>query len=209
MLQVGMYAGEPPFQINANLLTDDGKIFNRDLTINTSDIIEGDSLMREAWYGLYLQSLEPFASSDEEKQFIIEQSINERVLTSLTAFLALEPGEGGEICVDCLQNNGGTIVGTTDEFSLGNLRLQISPNPATTKALIQLLSDQPLRLSDWTATIYDVTGRVVAQLVIDNAQDDVLIWKWNIGPEVNAGIYLCKVESEAESKIAKVMIGLR
>ncbi len=207
ILQTGKYLGNFPLHVNANLVTDNGEFYNMSNSIDIPNIMEGDTLMREMWYGPYLKELEILAGSDDDRLAIVEQSIEERVLTGLTAFLALEPSQGGEPCIGCLLNSGTIIPVNTDYDSIvSEASLSASPNPASEEATIRLTYTNTLSAADWTLGIYNMSGRLITSLDSPNENDKVLEWKWEIGSKVSAGVYFCKAQSIHGELTAKIIV---
>ncbi|MFK7807564.1 MAG: T9SS type A sorting domain-containing protein [Saprospiraceae bacterium] len=208
ILQTGKFVGDFPMNINASLVTTNGSFYNISETVTEQEIISGDTLMREMWYGSYLRNLEALASSDEDRLDIISQSIQERVLTGLTAFLALEPSQGGEPCIDCLLNNGDFIWISTDEeiFDESQAELFVSPNPVSDNASIILSYSTDLNPDEWQATVYDLSGRLVKSLDAPAPDTKSLTWTWNLSSETAPGIYICKIESASASINAKIIV---
>ncbi|MBK8568078.1 MAG: hypothetical protein IPN76_33395 [Saprospiraceae bacterium] len=99
ILQVGRYEGGFPFELEFNALTPSGWHTETRL-IPESDILSSDSLARESWVGLQLDDMVGNNLGDAEIQAMIELSIQERVLCDFTAFIALEPSQGGVPCTN-------------------------------------------------------------------------------------------------------------
>jgi hypothetical protein len=207
ILQTGKYLGDFPMNINASLITDSGQFWNINTTVESEDILVGDTLMKEMWYGPYLRTLEAQVATDEDREYIIEQSIKERVLTRLTAFLALEPDQGGEPCIGCLYNNGEIIlISVNEQFISSDAKVLITPNPASFIAKIQLIYKGVLIPNDWTAMIYDASGRVISTLDLYNSTTNKLEWQWLLGNDIEAGIYFCKIKSDYGEIIGKIVV---
>ncbi|GJM32605.1 MAG: hypothetical protein DHS20C18_16060 [Saprospiraceae bacterium] len=207
ILQTGKYLGDFPMNINANYITNEGQVLSASNTIMPEDVFVGDTLMREMWYGPHLKSLEAQSSSTDDLLYIIEESINERVLTGLTAFLALEPGEGGDPCIDCLFNNGGPVVIATEEvFDPAAAEVLVTPNPATDFAKLHLKYPEPLNPDEWQVTIFDAVGRALVKLENPVSQNGVLQWNWQIEDEISAGIYFFKMQSDFGEVIGKIVV---
>lgn len=207
MLQTGKYLGDFPMHIDANLITNDGQYWHTSSAIEPNDVLTGDTLMKEMWYGPHLKELEAQADNDEDRLYIIDQSINERVLTSLTAFLALEPDQGGDPCIDCLFNNGEIIIVSVNEnFKASEAQLIVTPNPMSDHAKVLFLYTETLIPEDWKATVFDISGRPVKSLNLAHVSNNALEWQWSIDPEIKAGVYFCKVQSSYGELIAKMIV---
>lgn len=205
-MQVGKFIGDFPLKIEASLIADDGGFYSQSLEVESTDFFEGDSLMREMWYGSFLREQEAQIDSDEDRLSVIAQSIEERVLTGLTAFLALEPGLGGEPCVSCLNNNGGVLIATNELYDFSGAELTILPNPVFDQATIQLEVGGDSPAVEWTMMIYDVAGRMVANLGSANSNENLLQWDWILSTDISEGIYFCKAKSIHGELITKVIV---
>ncbi len=208
IMQTGKYLGDFPLHIEANLITPGGSFYTLSNTVLPMDILTADTLLRESWYGPHLKELEVLASTEEDRLSIIDQSIEERVLTGLTAFLALEPDQGGEPCIDCLLNSGEIILINVEDndINLEEAIVTITPNPAVDIATIRLSATAPLRAEDWTATVFDVSGKLVAELTASNTDITVLEWAWTPDSNASAGLYFIKLESRFGKLIGKIVL---
>lgn len=206
IMQTGRYLGSFPMNIHAGLIGEDGQFWVLNETVAFDSPVPGDTLMREIWYGPYLKKLESTIGSEDDRQFIIETSKAERILTGLTAFLALEPSLGGEPCIDCLFNDGGgSIIGTTEKFDGSRAALVVTPNPASDLATILLTYPVALTPGDWEAAIYNTDGSVVALLGGPAVLNGQLRWQWKIG-EGHEGLYFVKAWSKHGELMAKLVV---
>ena len=207
LLQTGKYLGGFPMNITANLILENGNFFSLNHTIQPDEIVQGDTLMREMWYGPHLKERELLVGSTGDHHAVIAESINERVLTGLTAFLALEPSQGGEPCIDCLFNPGEILINATETpFIIDSAAVSVTPNPVSVFAKISLVYGSTLTPTDWQTVIYNAAGRVVADLGTPVRTKDGLVWEWSVGQNVKPGIYFCKIQSSFGSMAAKVVV---
>ena len=203
ILQTGKYIGDFPLQVNAAIILPDGSFATSNAEIQPNQSIEPDSLMREMWYGPHLKAEEVFASTDNQIEAVVAQSINERVLTGFTAFLALEPSQGGEPCIGCFDFDVPTV--TTEDIEVVN-ELSVTPNPATNFARIELTVKSMEEIANWQATIFDATGRQIAVLDQPTFTNNTLVWNWNIEENLSPGIYHCKVTNIDQSLSIKIVV---
>lgn len=205
LLQTGKYLGEFPMEIDGYLINTDNEFFHQSTQIAGNQIVAGDTLMREMWYAQHLREAFHEISSAEDRDYLIAQSIAERILTPLTAFLALEPGLGGEPCIACLLNNGGVIINTED-FVFEDAQVSVSPNPAVDYARIRINHPAGFRADDWQAVVYDAAGRAVTVLPVPQEQDLFTEWTWSLDGKVEAGIYYCTISSEHGKVVTKIVV---
>lgn len=207
LLQTGRYQGQFPMTVEGIFLSDNGNFYTASQTINESDLWQSDSLMRKIWYGPHLKQREASASAADEILDIVDLSIQERVLTAFTAFLALEPEQGGEECFTCFNNEGEPIVFSTEEqFDPKDVSLSVSPNPASQAALIQLEYKEEWQHHDWTARVVSLTGKTITDLGKAHLNQSFLEWNWLIEGQVQAGLYIVEIESELGRIITKIVV---
>ncbi|MCF8245320.1 MAG: T9SS type A sorting domain-containing protein [Saprospiraceae bacterium] len=202
VLQVGRYEGDFPMEIEYNLLTQSG-FFSDTKTLEASQIAASDSLGREAWFGPHLAALEGGSLSDFQVQNIINTSITERVLCSYTAFLALEPNQGGEPCLACWGSPEDVVIWATEEKkATAEISLEASPNPFTDKVRIRLTFKQQNMGAGAKLLIYNAQGRMVKQFEVVGLQGDgeyELVWDGfsDNGSPLSAGIYFVIFRTES------------
>ncbi|MEL7425725.1 MAG: hypothetical protein AAFN81_22225 [Bacteroidota bacterium] len=202
LLQTGKYLGDFPMEIRGAFVTETNDFHSLELTIEPESVGTGDTLMREIWYAQHLTELFGQVSSNADREEIIDLSIQERILTPLTAFLALEPGLGGEPCIPCLSNDGTVIIDTSEEFDLAEASLTASPNPAVTFTTIRLEHPSGYDSRSLQAGIHDLHGRLIKVLDEPIRTAQYTEWEWLPTNDVPAGIYMCRLtDGQSESSI--------
>lgn len=191
--QTGRYLGDFPMNVEAYLITEENDFFSEEITLDTTGQFAADTFMREMFYGNYLNRQ---VTNVAEYESIIAQSIEERVLTPLTAFLALEPGMGGTVCIPCIGEGGGgggVIINNNNvPEEEQEARLLITPNPASTEANIRL--NHVSNAAAARVKIYDMQGKLVTDLTDTGTVTETgAAWLWNIDSKVVTGAYLCDV----------------
>ena len=205
-MQTGRYVGNLPLQINAAYFGNDGTFLTSHQVIEESDAHQGDSLLMKAWYGPHFKYKESQIATDADRTWLIETSIEKRILTGLTAFLALEPDFGGEPCIVCNLNNGNTI--NTDDTKVDSTQLvwELSPNPASDYTTIRLTVDSDSDITDGHMEIIDLTGKTVFRLEAPAYQNNQLVWQWNIGREIPNGVYWAKVRTSKGAWVTQIVV---
>lgn len=214
VLQVGRYEGDFPMQVEFSALTTAG-IFSETRTLDASQFVDSDSLGRESWVGLHIAGLEGGNPSDAQIQDIIGISIGERVLSNYTAFLALEPSQGGEPCLACWEypdDGGGVIFSTDEEGGPASLELVAMPNPMLHDATIALSWNPDFGTEEIVFEIYDIHGRLVCSMAALAASGGTSVSvEWNgkgqEGQPVPAGVYFVVAKTSrgmAHCKLLKV-----
>lgn len=197
--QVGQYFGELPFEIEYSTVIDNIINFNQ-FSVDTSQIITGDTLNEEMWIWNRLQEMEANTSGNGGIPAIVDLSMENRVLSAYTAFLAIEPTVfTDEGCFNC----DGEILIDTEEIPVSDDLFQIKafPNPFTTQTLINITISANVDLQEMEFAIYDQLGRLVAQpRIVQRLSDEKLQLSWNgqneKGDAVATGTYYLSVVSE-------------
>ena len=210
ILQVGKYLGDFPMTLEFSAYNDGVFVFDS-VTIESANVNEWDSLGREIWTGHLIRSLEGSASNDIDVQNIVDISLEERVLSKYTAFLALELAQGGEPCIGCWYFDEPIVITTEEvEEELG-VDVSISPNPFSDYCQIrfELLGDE--KLDDLKVHIFDTYGNVVSTLNTDEllyAGSMQLNWegKDSNGRKLPAGIYHLIVQTKQQVASFKLVL---
>ncbi|MFO7657304.1 MAG: VIT domain-containing protein [Bacteroidales bacterium] len=187
VVQVGKYHGDFPFVIKASGIYN-GEIKSVELTFQEPEIFKGDSLLEEMWTGNYIQSLENSYTYDNKIiQSVIDASLNERVLSRYTAFLALEPGMEANIDPqDPGSGSGGltensvalnafgdatardVTVNKNQEFRTDEIQIRSFPNPFSSVVIIQIALPDNAEWRRVKVEVFDVTGRKIKEFTPDD-----------------------------------------
>ena len=198
-IQIGKYQGSFPFEIEAAGVIQ-GDLFNQSVSIVKPDIDEGEIFLQTIWAGNYIQSLENYNNTNAEVSDIIKWSLENRVLSRYTAFLALEVEQGGVVCGSCIDETDlgqevfvdpivgtpeGTITFIPGDFS-GNeditatsdilidsqVSITGSPNPFSDRITFQIQLSSEIRESEFIVTIYDLNGILIKTFRADEISDE-------------------------------------
>ena len=206
ILQVGRYHGSFPLYVEmAGSLN--GDVFYHEQFIPESDIVPGDSLCEEMWYGRKLQELESSSISNNVILNIVLNSLEQRVLSRYTAFLCLE--DSSQICEDCVDESQFTDTDTPG-ISTDSL-ITAYPNPFSESVLITVNVDQIKSRSSRTyLEIYNLSGQLVRQFEsADKNASEALVYRWDgtntLGASVPAGVYILMVKSGEWSQVLKLV----
>lgn len=198
ILQVGRYQGKWPFVVELSG-SYGNQLFFDGLTVPSYDVNITDSTGVDTWVGNFIASLEKNSFSNSNTAEIIRASIRERVLSLYTAFLCLEPAQGGEPCRNCQDQSQGSTVGTRDlQDSL--VLSKISPNPFRERVMIQLKFKELIDLSKAHISVYNHLGQLVrtfSDVPKGKVQDLELHWDGNSdgGEEVPPGVYIFRLQT--------------
>lgn len=222
ILQVGKYVGNMPLQVELSGMLNDVP-FSVEYEVANNDIYNDSNMTgKKVWSGFYISELEQQSNSAEVQQEIAQHSIAERVLSYYTAFLCLEPQmslEDFEDETNNNNNNGGTdegddnvLIGGIDDTSetATDLSLLAQPNPFSGQVRLQVVL--PIDDTLLEAAIYDLNGRLLALLPINNG--DIIIsatqqtMEWNNDStlqQLPKGIYLVKVRTAQGTQTLKLV----
>lgn len=134
-MQVGKYKGDLPFILNTttiykNEILDHEFVFNNKI----ESVENSKNEFIQAYYGQKLKSLETMAFTNSLKSIIIDLSIENRVLSLYTAFLALEPSLQTP-CMGCLDESQTT---GSNEENINEIIIYASPNPFVENTIISI-----------------------------------------------------------------------
>ncbi len=152
---VGKMTGSFPMSINLIGELSDGTLHSNSLLINSADVHSLDSLAESVWVGQYLNELSTYTQTNNVTSQIINTSIEKRVLSDYTAFLALEPGVGP------FEDDTPNPVNVAEFETNKLLDVKAYPNPANNIVTIEFEVDEA---SNIRLEIMDLSGRVVQYL---------------------------------------------
>lgn len=212
ILQMGKYIGDFPFQIQAAGMLNNELVF-QSIDIPILDVNSLDSLAEEAWTGNYIQELEQVEQSNDIVSEIIQMSVDERVLSKYTAFLCLEPEQGGEICEDCLDESGLITALMEDTTSTDSLEVNSFPNPFNGVTTLSISIPEGTSLTEYSFAIYNILGQRIRTFSVGERQNTRslnLVWGGDndMGHTMPSGTYFF-VSSSPEVRVTQKLILLK
>ena len=211
ILQAGRYNGNFPFKLILSGVYND-QAFSEEITVQSEDIYLSDTVAKQIWSGMYIQSLEQSPASNELIGEIISESLENRILTYYTAFLTLEPG----MVIEDIDEE--------DQFREGDVPINVEkalpvqefislaafPNPFSKEITFKL--EFPADGYDEYASlrIYNASGQLVHIINLRDypAEEQVtIIWDGKVasGEEIEKGIYLVRYLSKNAAKTIRVV----
>lgn len=199
---LGKYKGGFPTSLEVAFEMD-GELQHFKTNLTNLPVINGDSVIKTIWSGIDISQLETQGNSNQIIGEIIYQSIENRILSTYTAFLCVE--DSIEICEDCgdvvSDPNKDWEVVTSVENQQG-LQLKTYPNPFTSYVEIELpASDNLVELK-----IFNALGQCVKNITVVESE---LKYSWDglsdNGDEVKAGIYLVIATYRDKVMTTKIM----
>ncbi len=206
VLQIGKYKGKLPFRIEYSG-TYNGIDFNKKMTIAEGDIKSSDPTLNTYWAGNNLFKLESSASNQDNNIIaqIVNASMENRVLARFTAFLALEPSQGGDTCFTCDNKNRITSTTAIQDLNQKNLTLSASPNPFKDATFIKITFDAWKGNGKSRLMIYDIAGKLIKVLELNIKEGDTQVEiNWDAS-NVPAGVYLARFVSDNVQKTIKIV----
>jgi Secretion system C-terminal sorting domain/Vault protein inter-alpha-trypsin domain len=197
VLMVGKYRGKMPFRIEVSG-TYGTTDFSKKLSIAETDMALSDNTLQYFWAGQQIAKLETGTTDNATVAQVIETSISNRILSRYTAFLALEPAQGGDTCKVCDKNDGkfndskGVTATATKEISDKVLKLVATPNPFKTETTIKLTFESWKESGKARIFIYDLTGKIVKTIDLDIKQGDTEASLILVAQDMPSGIYIAR-----------------
>jgi len=210
ILQVGRYNGNFPFKLILSGVYND-QAFSEEISVGAEDIYLTDTVAKQIWSGMYIQSLELSPSSNELIGEIISESLENRILTYYTAFLTLEPGMEIEEIDEDDQFRDEAIVDVEEELSPhAAISLAAYPNPFSAEITFRL--EIPADEYDENASlrIYNASGQLLRIINLSDypAEEQISI-TWNgkneSGEEIEQGIYIVRYLSKNAAKTLRIV----
>lgn len=200
ILQVGRYQGNFPLKVIANAFYNENA-FSEEITLTDTEVFFADTLSEEVWAGRYIHTLESSLQSNQNIGEIIDRSMAERVLSLYTAFLCLEPSQGGEPCVGCIDETGGEVVVQDTEVDQAEAPVVVTafPNPFAQSVKLRLELQEEQRLQDYEFRIVNAYGQVVKAFDEAAVTKTAGAWEiiWNAAAEnMPAGVYFFVMERD-------------
>ena len=207
IVQVGKFEGDFPFKINMNASLY-GNIASEEIVVNEMDVWQGDSLVREAWYGNRLAELEANSQTAEQITQIINESLRERVLSVYTALLCLEPNQGGEPCPDCFDEDGNISSVGEEEIPSDSILVEVAPNPFVEQVTINVTKPEVVKTSEVTCQIFNTVGMPVVTLEGVATADSKVQFQWDgsgARGKAASGMYVAVLKIGDERRSVKLI----
>jgi hypothetical protein len=206
---VGKYFGSGNFSTELTGILKAEKPYLIHKKIELTDFDVSSKNTKKVWLGKYLHSLEQMTNTNSIVSEIIATSMDNRILSLYTAFLALEPWMMGESQGNDENDddNGG---GTSVEYNDNSIVLEAFPNPFVRELNISInFKDKAEILTN--IEIYNANGQLVTQLSPSQyyGQETVEL-KWNgldsNGNQLPNGVYLIVIKTNSSTKTLKVIL---
>ncbi|MBE2190276.1 MAG: T9SS type A sorting domain-containing protein [Desulfobulbaceae bacterium] len=206
---LGKYVGGPDFIIRLTFMLDD-KPHIKEVKI-TDDVIIKSNALPQIWVGNHLKYLEAIAKPNNSTvQDIIKISMDNRVLSLYTAFLALEPWMR-EILLGGDDPDDPGLSDIDDEIEILNSELGISAHPNPAMINTNLIFNSPLETNITSIDIYDLNGSVIRKLNVPTHSikgEYIIFWDLldDFGRPVPEGAYFVIVNVGLKSFSHKIIV---
>ena len=211
ILQVGKFKGTLPFEIDFSGEYN-GEIFSEKIEIADVPALVNDSVIQKIWAGTFIKSMEKDYSSNDIVAEIIDESINNRILSLYTSFLCLE--DTSKWCLTCLPNefrndwsDGPIMVGIDDPGVLADT-VSVYPNPFAEHVNIEVQLAELSEMQD--LSVYDLKGSLIYKFdknIINSESKKTISWNGQTqnGTKLKPGIYLLVFKTAKTSKTIKLV----
>ncbi|MEM1095622.1 MAG: VIT domain-containing protein [Bacteroidota bacterium] len=207
VVQVGQLEGTGDFTVELSGVYE-GEVFNQRLTLPMDQAARADATLEAFWAGHKIRALEESNPSNATIAEIIDLSLDTRVLSRYTAFLALEPSLGGTPCDTCRDDTAAT----TTEQPVGERAVVATayPNPFRRHTTLTLSLPQPTDPAEITVQVFNVLGQVVRTLTLEGGPSEQFEVLWdgtdNAGQQLGSGTYLIVVTTPTGRHTVKVAL---
>lgn len=209
VFQTGKYSGNFPFMVQVSGLSH-SKPFFKKIAIEKDEIhFQNDSSVAKGWAGNYIQIMESNNQTNQNIQEIIEYSLNYRVLSLYTAFLAIENADTTAYCKTCVDESN--VATETIEKIADSTSISISPNPLVTHSEITLHLPYLKTKDHFSILIYDMMGNIVRTFDQESVNEQgklTVIWDGvsDSGIALSNGNYFLVVNTEFRTYKDRVVI---
>jgi len=201
VVQIGKYIGNSPFHFEMSTIYNNQPI-NTQVEIPESETNHSDTLVRQAWNGKYLQTLEKATQNISSINTILYTSLNSRVLSRYTAFLCLE--DTSYYCKDCLDETQTT---STEDLVASDSLLTAYPNPFSSQVTIQINAEFS-KQEHPSFEVYDLKGQLVHYFTLSTGVNEQKI-EWDgssmSGDQIPAGVYIGLMKLKDRTVVLKLV----
>jgi len=202
VMQIGKYVGSIPFEIELAGRYN-GNIVSHSLQVQ-NPVQTNDSLLRKMWAHSLIYQLEHTSMTNQIMREIIDSSVNNRVLSRYTAFLALEPNDTVSVCETCEDETGNPSATGIDDL-ISELLIQAMPNPFSDMITVSFELPNNEKV---TIQVFNLMGQLVKTLEPETANSQITA-TWNgtdeNGAAVSEGIYLIVVSSDTYKTTLRIV----
>lgn len=226
ILQIGKYTGSGELVVEAAAVLHDSAMY---VAKSFSGECEADTFLKKAWAGCYIEAMEQNWNWDNEHiREIIQMSLDNRVLSMYTAFLALEPGmpyqpenpdnpqATSSAGTETVMANSAASDKTTyaaigsNTINVMSIPYKLFPNPFHNRMHLQVSLPSVIDYKSVLVEIYSNTGQKIRTFSMGELiYNGFLNLEWDgrtgTGDEVSPGIYYIVLRNDQFRKDIKVV----
>jgi flagellar hook assembly protein FlgD len=210
--QVGKYYGSFPFIAEFSALVE-GRPVNKVFRVDAADAVIGDSTVVQSWAGQWISQMEGEPQTNQLTKQIVDLSMEARVLSYHTAFLALEPNDTLPACLTCQDESGGTSVieETADTSAVSDVTVDAFPNPFNASTTIRVKLPRDVTPDQVAVRIFNTLGQVVREFdPMEMAGTGRAAYVWDgrndAGSTLASGMYVFVLSSPRGNQSAKLLM---
>ncbi|MBL7992372.1 MAG: T9SS type A sorting domain-containing protein [Candidatus Kapabacteria bacterium] len=219
VLQTGKFLGSLPFTLSL-AGTMSSLPVAKTIVATTAQIELIGGVNEQIWSANYMSSLLPTGSvpSNAAIAEIVAKSLEYRVLSNYTAFLALEPNDTLRACQNCTLTSDNQRGGSSSGIQLGvalnypdlGVRCTISPNPFSTETSIEITLKENLQPEKCSLSICNAMGQVLTTISLDGyVGQSVLRFRWDgeiqSGGFASPGLYFLMLKTPSGLAVWKLL----
>ena len=191
--------------VSMKLLTSvNGDFYLKRIKVGNTDTLlskTSNSIVETIWKGYYINALDVAAKTDSEILKVIKESVESRVLSSHTAFLALEFNDTIKPCLNCV-DEGYLIISTQEELKEEE-GVFVFPNQFSDYLSVKI----NMSFNYAQVKIIDLQGKIVKSVVLksEGVNNEISAFKIDQLDEINSGEYIISINVN-ESTFSKRII---
>jgi hypothetical protein len=207
--QSGKFIGTFPMNIEITGFYE-GQLYTNKIVLQDSDFVAADSNLNKVWAN---QMLNSFTSSYYTRnEQAVNLSVQNRILTYWTAFLALEKGQ--KLCDTCFAWSGGVVVTDVKQQSSTPTSFEVLrayPNPFNPQTTLRVRLPEKFEPSEASLKIYNILGQIVRSFDLNGLspqQEADIVWNGRDqnGATVSSGVYLAVLTAAQKRYTVKLLL---
>lgn len=193
-----------------------GSVYSKSFSIDS--LSTTDSTLRQFWAGARVSDLEktlptfvtwPYSGTNTQELTSI--SMNMRVLSRMTAFLSLEPGDTLRTCVTCVNTPVVMSVSRSEQPVVSDSLMQVYPNPFNLSTNIRVRLPRGVRPEQAQIRLVNALGQVVRTFdtsMLSDGSTHTFTWdgKNDRGSVVSSGVYFLVLTSPKGTMGTRLMM---
>jgi len=206
MIQLGKFVGDLPLEVSINGFVKN-QPFQKKITVTGDNCNLTYKDTKTEWTGSYIKFLEETKTqTNEVVAEIVDQSMNNRILSLYTAFLALEKPPSDTISKEEEKKDLTEVI---DNNSLKEIQIVATPNPFVLNTEIIVKFPDGFESEKLKIEIFDIQGKLVKTLTYNYDNRGSFTFDWNgndnTGKKLPSGAYLLVISNGADRVTYKIV----